>query len=91
MTGLGIVHAPMLREKNGARRARKCESLVLREREVDPCTLHTSCLSISGHVVTRYLCKIYSNDTIDGQKLRGIIIVSFVILIHSEKLDIFAF
>lgn len=32
MTGLGIVHAPMLREKNGARRARKGESLALRER-----------------------------------------------------------
>lgn len=59
VTGLGIVHAPMLREKNGARRARKGESLP--EREVDPCTLspcdlHTSCLSISGHFVTRYLC-----------------------------------
>lgn len=63
----------------------------------EPVSLHASCLSISGHVVIRdtcACCKIYSNDTIDsdGQKLRDVVCnvkYSRIILMNSEKLDIF--
>lgn len=67
--GLASVHAPMLRGKNGARRARKGETTA------DPCTrteyasclpacyLHASRLSTPGHF---YLCviQIYSKTNI---------------------------